>query len=312
MLCACAAAGPPPPSLEAGGLTQGSALGKAPAECGAEPRAVGRIEDAALNEISGVVQSNAARDVFFVHNDSGDSPRFFAIDRAGHLLAEFVLEDVPTLIDAEDIALGPAPSGHFLYLGDTGNNFASMGQGIPRRKAVLYRMPEPVVPKTARGVKLTVTDIQPIVFTFPDGARDIEAFFIDPRNGELFLIGKQSDGRSQILSADAEMLAAGGGELTLAGEMLFGQGAALGAKMPTAASIARDGSAILIRTYDTVLLFTRGPSESVVSALGRAPRQLRAPTETQGEAIALTEGDTAFVTISEGVQPAIYCEKLPP
>jgi hypothetical protein len=311
LFCGCAAAGPPP-SSEAGGLTHGSAPAAARAECADEPRAVGRVEDAQLNEISGVVQSSTARDVFFVHNDSGDSPRFFAIDRAGRLLAELILETVPTLIDAEDIALGPAPDGHYLYLGDTGNNFASMGQGIPRRKAVVYRMPEPVVAATSRGAKLTVSDVQPIVFTFPDGARDVEAFFIDPRNGELFLLGKQADGHSQILTADAEMIAAGGGELRLSGEMLLGQGAALGAKMPTAASIARDGSAILIRTYSTVLLFPRGPSESVVSALGRAPRQLRAPAESQGEAIALTEGDTAFVTISEGVRPAIYCEKLPP
>lgn len=310
--CACAAAGPPPPSSEAGGLTQGSAPAAARAECADEPRAVGRVQDAQLNEISGVVQSTSARNVFFVHNDSGDSARFFAIDRAGHVLAELVLETVPILVDAEDIALGPAPKGHFLYLGDTGNNFASMGQGIPRRKAVVYRMPEPVVPATSRGAKIAVSDVQPIVFTFPDGARDVEAFFIDPRNGELFMLGKQADGRSQILTADPEMLAAGGGELRLAGEVLFGQGAPLGAKMPTAASIARDGSAILIRTYNTVLLFPRGPSESVVSALRRAPRQLRAPAETQGEAIALTEGDTAFVTISEGIHPAIYCEKLPP
>src|SRR5690349_4904407 len=142
--CACAAAGPAPPSSEAGGLTPASAPRGARPECSEQPRAVGRIEDAQLNEISGVVQSSAARDVFFVHNDSGDSARFFAIDRAGHLLAELVLETVPILVDAEDIALGPALQGQFLYLGDTGNNFASMGQGIPRRKAVVYRMPEPV------------------------------------------------------------------------------------------------------------------------------------------------------------------------
>ncbi|HKY38947.1 MAG TPA: hypothetical protein VJN18_23575 [Polyangiaceae bacterium] len=310
LLWACAAAGPPPPS-EAGGLTHGGAPASPRPECADEPRAVGRIEDAQLNEISGVVQSSAARDVFFVHNDSGDAPRFFAIDRAGHVLAELVLETVPILVDAEDIALGPAPDGHFLYLGDTGNNFASMGQGIPRRKAVVYRVPEPVVAASARGARIALRDVQPIVFTFPDGARDVEAFFIDPRNGELFMVGKQADGHSQILTADAATLAAGGGELRLAGEILFGQGGPPGAKMPTAASIARDGSAILIRTYSSVLLFPRGPSESVMSSLQRAPRQLRAPAETQGEAIGFAEGDTAFVTISEGMNPAVYCTNLP-
>jgi hypothetical protein len=258
------------------------------------------------------VESRSQRDVFFVHNDSGDSPRFFAIDRAGSVLAELLLETVPLLIDAEDIALGPAPSGgHFLYLGDTGNNFASMGQGIPRRKAVVYRMPEPVVPAHSHGARIPIRDVQSIVFTFPDGARDVEAFFIDPRNGELYLVGKQSDGHSQLLAADAATLDAGGGELRLVGEMVLGRGGPLGSKLPTAASIARDGSAILIRTYSTVLLFVRGPGESVVSALGRAPRELKPPAETQGEAIGFAEGDTAFLTISEGITPAINCEKLP-
>jgi len=259
------------------------------------------------------VQSRAQPDVFFVHNDSGDSARFFAIDRTGHVLAELLLEDVPLLIDAEDIALGPAPGGgSYLYLGDTGNNFASMGLGIPRRKAVLYRTPEPVVRLAARTTQIALRNVLPIVFTFPDGARDVEAFFIDPRDGELYLVAKQADGQSQVFAADAATLAAGGGELRLLGELAFGHGGPAGGKMPTAASISRDGSAILIRTYATVLLFQRGPGESVLNALRRAPQKLRAPAETQGEAIGFAEQDTAFITISEGARPAIFCGKLLP
>jgi hypothetical protein len=248
-----------------------------------------------------------------VHNDSGDSPRFFSIDRAGRLLAELVLETVPLVIDAEDIALGPAPNGgRFLYLGDTGNNFASMGLGIPRRTAVLYRMTEPVVAPPARDVRIPIRETVPLVFTFPSGARDVEAFFIDPQSGDLFMVAKQADGHSQILTANAAMLAAGGGELRLVGELSLGLGGPQGGKMPTAASIARDGSAILIRTYTSVLLFQRQAGESALAALLRPPRQLIAPLERQGEAIGFAEHDTAFVTISEGINPAVYCKKLSP
>jgi len=313
---ACAVAGPPPPQDGAflpPGQGPGSGLHEASVSCVAEPRVVGRIEDSELDEISGIVESSAHPNVFFVHNDSGDSPRFFAVDRAGRLLAELVLETVPLLIDAEDIALGPAPNGRrFLYLGDTGNNFASMGLGIPRRKAVLYRMTEPVVAPAARDVRISIRETVPIVFTFPSGARDVEAFFIDPQSGDLFMIAKQADGHSQILTASAAMLAAGGGELRLVGEVIFGRGGPLGGKMPTAASVARDGSAILIRTYTSVLLFQRRAGESALDALLRPPRQLTAPEEHQGEAIGFAEHDTAFVTISEGINPAIYCQKLPP
>ena len=116
----------------------------------ARPGAVGHVLDARLDEISGLVESHHTPGVFFVHNDSSDAPRFFALDRAGQVLAELVLATVPTLLDAEDIALGPGPGGEsFVYLGDTGNNFASSGLGSPRRKCVIDSIPEPRGPLSA-------------------------------------------------------------------------------------------------------------------------------------------------------------------
>lgn len=315
LLWGCASAAPlpprpqPPASIAAGPK---AAARSSPVECASEPRAIGRVQDPELDEISGVVESSRQPGVFFVHNDSGDSPRFFALAREGRVLAELRLDSVPVLLDAEDIATGPAPDGgSFLYLGDTGNNFASMGLGIPRRKAVIYRVREPAISEDMRRAEIVLRDVFPIVFTFPNGARDVEAFFVDPLSGELVLIAKQPDGRSQILTAPAAMLNGGGGELRLAGEVMFGRGGSRGSKMPTAASISRDGTSILIRTYDTVLLVRRAPSESVAQALGRPAQPLPAPHENQGEAIAFTEHDTAFVTISEGFDQSVNCGRLP-
>jgi hypothetical protein len=281
--------------------------------CPAVPQAVGQVLDVRLDEISGLAESHHTPGVFFVHNDSSDSARFFALDRAGQVLAELVLETVPTLIDAEDIALGPGPGGEsFVYLGDTGNNFASSGLGIPRRKAVIYRIPEPRVPLSARGSKLSLREVFPIVLTFPDGAQNVEAFFVDPTSGQLVMIGRQSDGHSQVLSAGAELLAAGGGELRLVGELRFGHAPLAGSPTPTAASISRDGSAILIRTYTSVFLFRRHAGESVMRAFGRAPSVLPSPAEQQGEAIGFTESDSSFLTISEGPEPAVHCARITP
>jgi hypothetical protein len=266
-----------------------------------------------LTEVSGVVESRRNPEVLFVHNDSGDSPRFFAINRSGDVLAELTLETVPLLLDAEDIAIGPAPNGgSFIYLGDTGNNFASFGYGIPRRKAVLYRLAEPAISSAARHQQQPLRDAFPIVFTFPSGARDVEAFFIDPSSGDLFIITKQLDGHSQLLTATALVLAAGGGELLRLGELRFGQPPLSGSPMPTSASISRDGRAILVRTYSAVFLFRRATGESLPSALARAPRSLPAPREQQGEAISFVDHDSAFVTISEGLKPALNCTQIPP
>lgn len=281
--------------------------------CAALPADVGRVADPRLDEISGVVEGRRNPAVLFVHNDSGDSPRFFAIDRRGRLLAELSLPSVPLLIDAEDIAIGPGPGGgSFVYLGDTGNNFASFGQGIPRRKAVVYRVPEPDIRPTASGAKLPLKDVFPIVFTFPQGARDVEAFFVDPQSGDLYLLSKQSDQRSQLLRASAAMLAAGGGELELRDEFGFGRGAVPGSTMPTAASISHDGARILVRTYESVLLFRRVAGEPLELTFRRSPEQLPVPEERQGEAISFIDEDSAFLTISEGIRPAIKCARLPP
>jgi hypothetical protein len=260
-----------------------------------------------------VVESRRDPRVLFVHNDSGDSPRFFAIDRGGQVLAELVLETVPLLLDAEEIAIGLGPGGaQFIYLGDTGNNFASFHTGIPRRKAVLYRIAEPDISLAWRSQKVPLREVFPIVFTFPKGARDVEAFFIDPQSADLFIISKQLDGHSQILSASAAMLAAGGGELRLLGELRFGRAPLPGSSMPTAASISRDGSAILVRTYSSVFLFLRRLGEPVTAALLRAPVAEPSPQEPQGEAISFVDGDSAFVTISEGLNPPINCAALHP
>lgn len=280
--------------------------------CPTLPTAIGRVRDLQLNEISGVAESTKNPDVLFVHNDSGDSPRFFAINRAGETLAELKLETVPLLIDAEELTIARGPGdASFIYLGDTGNNFASFGQGIPRRKAVLYRIPEPEIPSSARNLKLDVREAFPIVLSFPDGARDVEAFFIDPANGYLYIITKQPDGHSQVLTASPAQLEGGGGQLSLVGELVFGLDPLPGSTMPTAASISKDGHAILVRTYTSAFLFARHDGEPVMSALGRAPTACPVAREAQGEAIGFVDGDTGFITLSEGIHPAVNCVGFP-
>jgi hypothetical protein len=283
----------------------------APTACATVPTEIGRIQDEQLDEVSGVAESTRNPAVLFVHNDSGDSPRFFAVNRRGELLAELALPSVPKLLDAEDIAIGRGPGGRsFIYLGDTGNNLASNWLGIPRRKAVVYRIPEPEIPSSARQLKMRLPEAFPIVFTFPRGTWDIEALFVDPISGELFLITKQPDGHSQLLVASAAQLAGGGGKLTFLGELRFGRKPLAGSTMPTSAAISKDGSAILVRTYSSVFLFTRGPGESVLSALSKAPQALPSAQEPQGEAISFVDRDSAFVSISEGARPALNCSRL--
>ena len=76
------------------------------------------LQSDAISESSGLVASRTHDGVFWTHNDSGDAPRIFAIDRSGALLAEVVVEGARNR-DWEDIAIDD--TGH-LFLADIGNN----------------------------------------------------------------------------------------------------------------------------------------------------------------------------------------------
>ena len=47
-----------------------------------------------------------------------------------------------------------------------------------------------------------------------------------------------------------------------------------------------------------------------MSALRRVPHPYPSPSEAQGEAIAFVDDETAFVTISEGLQAPVNCVTL--
>ncbi|HVR76496.1 MAG TPA: hypothetical protein VMT52_19360, partial [Planctomycetota bacterium] len=89
------------------------------------PRKGTLITDPALSEISGIVPASGRDGVFWVHNDSGDRPRIFALEDSGRVLGAVDVEGA-SAVDWEDIAAGPGPRpGRHLFLADTGNNDGS-------------------------------------------------------------------------------------------------------------------------------------------------------------------------------------------
>ncbi len=95
---------------------------------------VGRLEHPAIGEASGIVKSRKYPGVFWVHNDSGNAPRLFAVRRDGGLIREYMVK-IPN-VDWEDIAIDNA--GH-LYLGEIGNNEGR----LPLRAVYMLDEPDP-------------------------------------------------------------------------------------------------------------------------------------------------------------------------
>ena len=125
---------------------------------------LGKIEDRDISESSGVVESRQHAGVYWTHNDSGNRPQIFAIDRTGKTLGTFSVEARNR--DWEDIAIDDA--GH-LYLADTGNNNAK------GKQVAVYQIDEPD-PRTKNPAPLKVTKTWQL--TYPAQPFDCESLFI--------------------------------------------------------------------------------------------------------------------------------------
>ncbi|WP_431213652.1 hypothetical protein ACQ86N_01695 [Puia sp. P3] len=176
------------------------------------------VQDRRLDEISGIVVSPDQPGVLFVHNDSGDSSRFFAIGPDGRMKAIFHFEGEAAarlgVHDVEDIAIGPGPDSgvNYIYLGDIGDNAASRGF------VTVYRIKEPVVsagaglvgglralpegPRAVGGgsaagaggeVPHFEVVAEPLYLQYPDGARDAETLMVDPILREIYIVSKRED-----------------------------------------------------------------------------------------------------------------------
>ena len=214
---------------------------------------VAEIQAARISESSGLARSRTHEGVFWTHNDSGDVPRFFAIDADGNLLAEFSVDGADH-VDWEDIAIDDAG---FLYLGDVGNN------SNDRSELVVYRVVEPD-PAGGDG-SVAVDAVLP--FSYADQEKlgdrtrmnfDSEAIFW--RGGALYVFTKhRSDTETTLYRLDPDGKGNGnpGGIQRLEPIAHFDLGGDTEGLLgnATAADVSPDGSQLALLTYRGIFLF---------------------------------------------------------
>src|SRR5262245_32990760 len=146
-----------------------------------QPVQIGTISASVLPEVSGIVDGRAAPNTFWVHNDHGDTARFFAINHQGALLGTYPLANA-SAVDWEDIAIGANPSGgNYLYLGDIGDNDAN------RLSITVYRTAEPL---STASATIPETSYSAAHLQYPNGPRNAESLFVDPITSDLYIISK--------------------------------------------------------------------------------------------------------------------------
>ncbi|MEZ0326005.1 MAG: hypothetical protein ACAH95_08860, partial [Fimbriimonas sp.] len=144
---------------------------------------VAKVSAEAIEEMSGIVKSRRFADTYWVHNDSGDVARVFAIRKDGSLIspAEGIRIQLAKNIDWEDIAT----DGKNLYVSDLGNN------GNSRKDLGIYVFAEP---DPAKGEPVSKASFLPVRYpdqkAFPPEQRyfDCEAIFC--LRGKLYAITK--------------------------------------------------------------------------------------------------------------------------
>ncbi len=256
-----------------------------------EPGSAGELANPAIDETSGLVASALHPGSYYLHNDSGDSARFFAIGPAGEDRGTYLLEGV-VAVDWEDMARGPcAGEGSCLYFADFGDN------ATQRAEYVIHRVAEPA--RLAPGVQSL--PFESFRYVYPDGAHNAEALLVHPTSGAPIILTKDAR-RTQIFELPLPLDASRVVTASLLGE------ATLPDLLPlaTGADFAPDGSSILVRTYTSLWFYGVAPGESVAAALSRVPCSLPVAGEQQGEAIAWALDGKSYVTVSEGVGAAIH------
>jgi hypothetical protein len=185
-------------------------------------------------------------------------------------------------IDWEDMSAAPGSQGSpgDLIVGDIGDNERA------RASVQLYRLTEPRPDDLGTQVAVRRFDVR-----FPEGPQDAEALFVDSVDGAVYLVSKHRERPARLYRVMLPSKPAG----TLVAELV----GTVPISFVTAADMSRDGSRLVIRSYNSAQLWKRAKGSSIAETVKGPPCPVMLPKEPQGEAIAFANPKT-LVLLSEG------------
>jgi hypothetical protein len=247
----------------------------------------GKVASSDLVEASGAAASRTRPGMLWIHNDSRDGARVYAVGADGADLGAFDIAGA-LAFDWEDMAAGPGSDStqSMLYFGDIGDNFS-----IRDGRVTVYRVPEP----DPAAVDGSISGAVPLEYQYPDGIHNAEALFVT--DGSVFVVTKDHE-EARVYRADAT------GDGSTVETMELVTVLALGAEV-SGADVSWDGSTIVFRGYESVWMWHRPPGTRVVDALATEPCMAPSPDEVQGEAIAFLSNGS-YNTVSEGSNPDLH------
>ena len=259
-------------------------------------RLIANIRDGRLAEISGMAVGRRNPGLFWMHNDSGDEPRIFAVDSTGTTIAVVSLEGAEA-IDWEDMALIDLKGVPTIIVGDVGDN------DVRRAAISIYRFPEPLLHPSSHDSLLTVV-AERADFVYEDGARNCECLLAHP-DGSIYLVEKTSNPSSGVYLSTWPAAGDPASAFVHIADLTIGSPLSI-LNQITAGDLRRDGRALIVRTYAAAYELALPEGTNSFSAIWSQPPSVVAmPPLPQAEALAYGEG-TALYTVSEGTASPIY------
>jgi hypothetical protein len=274
------------------------------------PRVYAHVDAKPINEMSGIVKSPGRDNVFWVHNDSGDSARIFAIDAEGRNIiptySKFSYygeepeqgkeqwQGFPVLnatnVDWEDIAVDE----HYLYLADMGNNSNS------RRDLAIYFVSE--IDPTA-STRTAVIQRLPIVYpdqdAFPPAKRHFDSESLFTADGKLYLITKHRTAIFENAEAGAKLYRLDT-QFTDQNNVLTLVDSNPAIMSATGADVSPDGQTLAVLSYSALWLFARPASGDLWLSAPAEKFPLDRGAIKQAEAITWIDDETLLITNEGG------------
>ena len=230
------------------------------------------IADPRLTEISGMAPSSLHENVMWVHNDSGDAARLYALSLQDcNVVGELTLRDVSAR-DLEGLAAGVDAQGRpVLWVGDIGDNLDSWDS------VAIYRVREPknLGKKSARA--------QEFRFTYKDRPHNAETILADPDSPQLWIVTKQLASGS-IYELPAKLSRT---QINIATKVISVGG------LVTDGAVNPNGSGFVLRDYFDAHFYNGMPP-------GEFSEKQALPAQIQGEAIAWMPDGQSLVIAGEG------------
>ncbi len=251
----------------------------------------GLVDNATLNQASGVVASRINNNLLWHHNDgtASDKQVLFVTNYQGKSVKQFELKKYFNR-DWEDIAIVGDKNNATIYIGDIGDN----SHVYPLK--YIYKFQEPKI-EGISSERVLIDKIDKISFQYSDGVKyDSECLMVDQLSKDIYIITKsdtknQSD-KSYLFKIKYPQSTA---HINTAERIL---------EIPfmsvTGGDISADNSEILIRTYIQVFYTKLRLNESIKDSFRRSFKSLPYLFEPQGEAICFESGtNPSYFTTSD-------------